>query len=73
MTKEQVAFKFHECPDGNEMDNHGKKLISIIYHYNLYHLNRLQCLFEIDQFISFSLELMIGTLMASNIEDGGKY
>ena len=35
--------------------------------------NRLQCLFEIDQFISFSLELMIGTLMASNIEDGGKY
>ena len=72
MTKEQVAFKFHECPDGNEMDNQGKKLISIIYHYNLYY-NRLQCLFEIDQFISFSLELMIGTLMASNIEDGGKY
>ena len=35
MTKEQVAFKFHECPDGNEMDNQGKKLISINYHYNL--------------------------------------
>ena len=38
-----------------------------------YTIHRLQCLFEIDQFISFSLELMIGTLMASNIEDGGKY
>ena len=71
MTKEQVAFKFHECPDGNEMDNQGKKLSSINYNYSLY--NWLQCLFIIDQSIHFSSELMIGTLMASNIEDGGKY
>ena len=49
---------------------------TILITYNIHIIqtrNRLQCLFEIDQFISFSLELMIGTLMASNIEDGGKY
>ena len=23
MTKEQVAFKFHECPDGEEADSRG--------------------------------------------------
>ena len=46
---------------------------TIIITYIIQTRNRLQCLLEIDQFISFSLELMIGTLMASNIEDGGKY
>ena len=26
MTKEQVAFKFHECPDGEEADSRGNFL-----------------------------------------------
>ena len=32
MTKEQVAFKFHECPDGDDIDSRGNVVILINNH-----------------------------------------
>ena len=36
MSKEQVAFKFHECPDGDEEDSRGSITDIFIIHFGLF-------------------------------------
>ena len=77
MSKEQVAFKFHECPDGDEEDSRGSVtdiFISILW--SIWRWKTFDEMLLVEPFTSsfryFISDLMIGTMMENNIEDGGK-
>ena len=75
MSKEQVAFKFHECPDGDEEDSRGS-VTDIFIKNSLVYITIFDEILLVEPFAScfryFISDLMIGTMMENNIEDGGK-